>query len=160
MERSTWWVNKEFRIEVLRCLRNTKCRMTPELWENQSWMLHDNTPANVLLLNWQNNTIVLFHTPYSQETWLLWWGCFGDVKEEQCYAETFKITALNVLSIFLMHNGYSTVPAVVCFFCMHLHHYLVSEIIETARCNTLFNIWKLIQKGKVKVFIWSSRVQG
>jgi len=44
-------VNKQLYQEVLACLRDAVCRKRPELWENQTWLLHhDNAPAHALLL--------------------------------------------------------------------------------------------------------------
>jgi len=44
-------VNKQLYQEVLACLRDAVCRRRPELWENQTWMLHhDNVLAHVSLL--------------------------------------------------------------------------------------------------------------
>ena len=51
-------VNKQLYQEVLACLRDFVRRKRPELWENQTWMLHhDNAPAHASLLIaviWQN----------------------------------------------------------------------------------------------------------
>ena len=44
-------VNKQFYQEVLAHLRDAVCRKRPELWENQTWMLHhNNAPAHASLL--------------------------------------------------------------------------------------------------------------
>jgi hypothetical protein len=44
-------VNKQLYQEVLTRLRNDVRRKSPELWENQTWMLHhDNAPAHASLL--------------------------------------------------------------------------------------------------------------
>ena len=44
-------VNKQFYQEVLACWRNAVRRKRPELWENQTLMLHhDNAPAHASLL--------------------------------------------------------------------------------------------------------------
>jgi len=44
-------VNKQFYQEVLACLRDAVRRKRPELWENQTWMLHhDNVLAHASLL--------------------------------------------------------------------------------------------------------------
>jgi len=44
-------VNKQFYQEVLACLWDAVRRKRPELWENQTCMLHhDNAPAHVSLL--------------------------------------------------------------------------------------------------------------
>jgi len=45
-------VNKQLYQEVLAHLRDAVCRRRPELWENQTWMLHhNNAPAHTSLLN-------------------------------------------------------------------------------------------------------------
>jgi hypothetical protein len=42
-------VNKHFYQEVLARVRDAVRRRRPELWENQTWMLHhDNAPAHAL----------------------------------------------------------------------------------------------------------------
>ena len=44
-------VNKQLYQEVLARLRDAVRRKRPELWENQTWMLHhDNTPTHASLL--------------------------------------------------------------------------------------------------------------
>jgi len=44
-------VNKQLYHEVLARLRNAVRSKRPELWENQTWMLHhDNAPAHASLL--------------------------------------------------------------------------------------------------------------
>jgi len=44
-------VNKQLNQEVLERLRDAVGRKRPELWENQTWMLHhDNAPAHASLL--------------------------------------------------------------------------------------------------------------
>jgi len=44
-------VNTQLYQEVLACLRDTVHRKRPELWENQTWMLHhNNVPAHASLL--------------------------------------------------------------------------------------------------------------
>jgi len=41
-------VNKQLYHEVLARLRDAACRKRPELWENQTWILHhNNAPAHV-----------------------------------------------------------------------------------------------------------------
>jgi len=44
-------VNKEFYLNVLKCLREAVRRKRPEVWRNNTWMLHhDNAPAHASLL--------------------------------------------------------------------------------------------------------------
>jgi hypothetical protein len=44
-------VNKEFYIAVLKRFKEAICRKRPQLWTNQSWVLHhDNAPAHSSLL--------------------------------------------------------------------------------------------------------------
>jgi len=65
-------VNKQRYLEVLACLRNAVCTKRPELWKNQTWMLHhDNAPAHALLLIRsylaKHQTSVVPHPPYSPD---------------------------------------------------------------------------------------------
>jgi len=65
-------VNKQLYQEVLACLRDAVCRMRPELWENQTWMLHhDNAPAHASLLIRsylaKHQTSVVPHPSYSPD---------------------------------------------------------------------------------------------
>ena len=63
-------VNKELYQEVLACLRDAVCRKKPELWENQTCMLHhDNALVHALLLVLsylaKHKISILPHPPYS-----------------------------------------------------------------------------------------------
>jgi len=63
-------VNRQFYQEVLACLRDAVRRKRPELWENQTWILHhDNAPAHASLLIRsylaKHQTSVVAHPPYS-----------------------------------------------------------------------------------------------
>ena len=63
-------VNKQLYQDVLAHLRDAVCRKRPELWENQTWMLHhDNAPAHTSLLIRsylaKHQTSVVPHPPYS-----------------------------------------------------------------------------------------------
>ena len=65
-------VNKLLYQEVLACLRDAVHRKRPELWENQTWMLHhDNAPAHASLLICsylaKYQTSVVPHPPYSPD---------------------------------------------------------------------------------------------
>jgi len=65
-------VNKQLYWEVLACLRDAVCRKRPELWENQTWMLHhDNAQAHksFLIRSYvaKHQTFVVPHTPYSPD---------------------------------------------------------------------------------------------
>ena len=65
-------VNKQLYQEILAHLRDAVCRKRPELWENQTWMLHhDNAPAHVLLLIRsylaKHQTSIVPHPPYSPD---------------------------------------------------------------------------------------------
>jgi len=65
-------VNKELYQEVLAPLRDAMRRNRPELWENQTWMLHhDNAPAHESLLIRsylaKHHTSVVPHPPYSPD---------------------------------------------------------------------------------------------
>jgi len=65
-------VNKQLYQEVLACLRDALCRKRPELWQNQTWMLHhDNAPAHTSLLIRsylaKHHTSVVPHPPYSPD---------------------------------------------------------------------------------------------
>ena len=64
--------NKQFYQEVLARLRDAVRRKRPELWENQTWMLHhDNAPAQASLLIRsylaKHQTSVVPHPPYSPD---------------------------------------------------------------------------------------------
>jgi len=63
-------VNKQLYQEVLAHLRDAVCRKRPDLWENQTWMLHhDNALAHVSLLIRsylaKHQTSIVPHPPYS-----------------------------------------------------------------------------------------------
>jgi len=63
-------VNKQLYHEVLARLRDAVRRKRPELWEDQTWMLHhDNAPADASLLIRsylaKHQTFVVPHPPYS-----------------------------------------------------------------------------------------------
>ena len=65
-------VNKEFYLEVMRRLREVIWKKRPELWKNNSWLLHhDNAPAHSSLLvrNFlaKNNTEIKPEPPYSPD---------------------------------------------------------------------------------------------
>jgi len=65
-------VNKRLYQEVLARLRDAVCRKRPELWENQTWMLHhDNALAHVSLLIRsylaKHQTSVVPHPPCSPD---------------------------------------------------------------------------------------------
>ena len=64
--------NKQLSQEVLACLRDAVGRKRPELWENQTWMMHhDNAPAHSSLLIRsylaKHQTSVVPHPPYSPD---------------------------------------------------------------------------------------------
>ena len=65
-------VNKEYYLEVMRRLREAIRKKRPELWKNNSWLLHhDNAPAHSSLLvsNFlaKNNTTIMPQPPYSPD---------------------------------------------------------------------------------------------
>ena len=65
-------VNKEYYLEVMRRLRKAILEKRPELWKNNSWLLHhDNAPAHSSLLvrNFlaKNNTVIIPQPPYSPD---------------------------------------------------------------------------------------------
>jgi len=65
-------VNKQLYWEILARLRNAVRKKRPELWENQTWMLHhDNAPAHASLLTRsylaKHQTSVVPHPPYSPD---------------------------------------------------------------------------------------------
>jgi len=65
-------VNKQLYQDVLACLRDAVGGKRPELWENQTWMLHhDNAPAHASLLIRcylaKHQTSVVTHPPYSPD---------------------------------------------------------------------------------------------
>jgi len=63
--------NKQLYQEVLARLRDDVRRKRPELWENQTWMLHhDNAPAHASLIRSylaKHHTSVMPHPPYSPD---------------------------------------------------------------------------------------------
>ena len=65
-------INKQLYQEVLTHLRDAVCRKRPELWENQTWMLHHNNAlAHALLLIRsyleKHQTSIVPHPPYSPD---------------------------------------------------------------------------------------------
>jgi len=65
-----WSDGRQLYQDVLVCLRDAVLRKRPELWENQTWMLHhDNVLAHVLFLVRsylaKHQTSVVPHPPYS-----------------------------------------------------------------------------------------------
>ena len=65
-------VNSEFYCEVLRRLREKVRRHRPQLWREQTWLLHhDNAPAHTAVLTQQflaaNKIPVIPHPPYSPD---------------------------------------------------------------------------------------------
>ena len=65
-------VNKQLCQEILERLRNAVRRKRPELWENQTWILHhDNAPADATLIIRsylaKHQTSVVPHPPYSPD---------------------------------------------------------------------------------------------
>ena len=64
-------VNKAFYLAVLKRLREAVCRKRPQLWTNQSWVLHHNAPAHssFLVRNFlaKNETTVVPQPSYSPD---------------------------------------------------------------------------------------------
>jgi hypothetical protein len=65
-------VNSRFYCDVLRRLRENVLRRRPELWRQQTWLLHhDNAPPHTSVLTQQfrakYNTTVIPHPPYSHD---------------------------------------------------------------------------------------------
>lgn len=65
-------VNQTYYLSVLATLRERVCKKRPELWKNNSWILHqDNAPSHNTLSVKQylarKRTIVLEHPPYSPD---------------------------------------------------------------------------------------------
>jgi len=65
-------VNKEFYVAVLKHLKEAVRQKRPQLWTNQSWVLHhDNAPAHLsfLVRNFlaKNETTVVPQPPYSPD---------------------------------------------------------------------------------------------
>ena len=65
-------VNKEYYLEVMRRLQEAIRRKRPEMWKNNSWLLHhDNAPAHSSLLVRdflaKNNTTIMPQPPYSPD---------------------------------------------------------------------------------------------
>ena len=58
--------------ELLACLRDAMCRKRPELWKNQTWMLHHYNapaPASLFISSYpeKHQTSIVAHPPYSPE---------------------------------------------------------------------------------------------
>ena len=65
-------VNNEYYLEVMRSFRDAIQKKQPELWKNNSWLLHhDNAPAHSSLLVRtflaKNNTVIMPQPPYSPD---------------------------------------------------------------------------------------------
>lgn len=65
-------INKEYYLQVQRRLREAVRRKRPDLWQNNSWLLHhDNAPAHTSLLVRgflaKNNTVMMPQPPYSPD---------------------------------------------------------------------------------------------
>jgi transposase len=65
-------VNKEFYVAILKRLKEAVRRKRPQLWTNQSWVLHhDNEPAqsSFLVRNFlaKNETTIVSQPPYSPD---------------------------------------------------------------------------------------------
>lgn len=65
-------INKEYYLQVQRRLREAVRRKRPDLWRNNSWLLHhDNAPAHTSLLVREflakNNTVMMPQPPYSPD---------------------------------------------------------------------------------------------
>ena len=64
-------VNKEFYVAVLKCLREAVRQKRPQLWTNQSWVLHqDSAPAHSFLVRKfraKNEATVVPQPPYSPD---------------------------------------------------------------------------------------------
>jgi len=78
-------VNKQLYQEVLASLSEAVCRKRPELWENQTWMLHnDNAPdhASLLIRSYlaKHQTSVVPHPSYSPELAPADFFCFPNLK--------------------------------------------------------------------------------
>ena len=67
-----WMVNKEYYLQVQCRLREAIQKKRPDLWKNDSWLLHhDNAPAHTSLLVREflakNNTVTMPQPPYSPD---------------------------------------------------------------------------------------------
>lgn len=65
-------INKEYYLQVQRRLREAIRKKRPDLWRNNSWLLHhDNAPAHTSLLVREflakNNTVMMPQPPYSPD---------------------------------------------------------------------------------------------
>jgi len=79
-------VNKQLYQEVLAHLRDDVRRKRPELWENQTWILHhDNAPAHASLLirsyMAKHHTSVVPHPPYFPDLAAAAFFCFPNLKQ-------------------------------------------------------------------------------
>jgi hypothetical protein len=92
-------VNKQLYREVLARLREAVRRKRPELWENQTWMLHhESAPAHVSLLIRSyvatHQTFIVPHPPYSLELALADFFLFPKLKttlKGRCFQTTEEI---------------------------------------------------------------------
>jgi hypothetical protein len=59
-------VNSEFYCNILRRLRENLQRRRPELWQEQTWLLHhDNAPSHTQQFLSKQKNAVIPHPPYS-----------------------------------------------------------------------------------------------
>ena len=78
-------VNKEYYLQVQRRLREAIRKKRPDLWKNNSWLLHhDNAPAHTSLLVREfldkNNTVTMPQPPYSPDMALCGFFLFPKIK--------------------------------------------------------------------------------
>ncbi|EFN68500.1 Histone-lysine N-methyltransferase SETMAR, partial [Camponotus floridanus] len=101
-------VNQHYYIEILSTLRERVRRRRPELWKNNSWMLHqDNAPSHSALsvksFFAKHKITVLDHPPYSPDLAPCDYFLFPKVKSELKgtrfqSVETVKAKATEVLN--------------------------------------------------------------
>jgi len=96
--------NKQLYQEVLVRLRDAVRRKRPELWENQTWMLHhDSAPAHTLLLIRsylaKRQTSVVPHLPYSPDLAPVDFFLFPKLKTtlKGCHFQTIEENQENVV---------------------------------------------------------------
>jgi hypothetical protein len=64
-------VNSAYYCDVLRRLRENVRRLRPELWREENWLLHHNTPSHTSFFTGEylsrNNMTVVPHSPYAPD---------------------------------------------------------------------------------------------
>lgn len=97
-------VNKEYYLQVQRGLREAIRKERPNLWKNNSWLLHhDNAPAHTSLLVREflakNNTVTMPQLPYSPDMTPCDFFLFPKIKRTlkvRCFTSTDDIKSASL----------------------------------------------------------------